>query len=487
VGPRDESPPEDRGSDEFVRFRDYIRENSGIYLEDSKADSLRISLIARATRYGLRTLGEYYDVMRADEQEFRELLSLVTINETSFFRFPEQFEVLGSHVLPELLDSAGSASKNLRFWSAGCSTGEEPYSIAMTLLDSGLLSDDGSGNAAARIVGTDVSSAALARARAALYAQRTLQSVSADRIARHFTRTQQGWRVNDEARSMCSFGYHNLAKDAAPAVAFASWDVIFCRNVTIYFQPESTRRIVRGFFEALRPGGYLFIGHSETLNALSDEFEMREVKGVFVYRRPAMGELSVTSRRVSPPERAASKAALHGKPADVVPAGGAERHSAAGQGSEDPRAAEECDEQGLTSAIALADAGDGDGARAAAARMLEADPLCAPAHHLLGVLSQREGETERAVQEFRRTLYADPDFALAHVSLANIQRERGERDDARRSYENAIRAVHAAPDGAWTLFLGGFAPELVERSCERGLAASKLREPLNAQRTKADT
>ena len=146
--------------EEFRRFRDLLHRQSGIYLEESKLDSLRISLVTRASRLGYQSLQEYYKALERDDSEFNELLNLVTINETSFFRFPAQFDALRDRVLPELMAAKAGGNKGVRIWSAGCSTGEEPYSIAILL--SQLLPDLADWQIS--ILGTDINNEALTRA-----------------------------------------------------------------------------------------------------------------------------------------------------------------------------------------------------------------------------------------------------------------------------------------------------------------------------------
>ena len=268
--------------EEFQRFRDWIHHHSGIYLEESKVDSLRISLVTRATRLGFLEYDEYFDVLSRDEDEFKELMNLVTINETSFFRFPAQFDALRDRVIPEILENKPKVSRSFRVWSAGCSTGEEPYSIAMTLLDSALEAR----GMRSEVLGTDVSTQALDRAKAAVYPAKALASLPQNTVQRWFEPVKGGHRPRARARDIVAFSYHNLIKEPYPLVFAANWDIIFCRNVTIYFRPESTRRVVNNFYESLNPGGYLFIGHSETLTSISDRFEPVEIGGVFLYRKP---------------------------------------------------------------------------------------------------------------------------------------------------------------------------------------------------------
>lgn len=483
----------DLSLEEFRRFRDLLHRQSGIYLEESKVDSLRISLVTRATRLGYRNLGDYYNALAGDEQEFNELLNLVTINETSFFRFPAQFEALRNHVLPELMAAKTGASKGIRVWSAGCSTGEEPYSVAMSLIDSGIEL----AGYKPQVLGTDVSTKALARAKAGVYGKRAMSSVPADALARFFEPTLTGdYRVNEKVRSYVDFGYQNLIREPYPLSLMGNWDVIFCRNVTIYFRLESTRRVVSNFYDSLNDGGYLFVGHSETLTSINETFEAVEVGGVFLYRKPAsrksfaFGQQPARRQRPAKAEESAARperptrtprpatAAASVAPADGVQAtlegaradlrdGRPERvlEAVASVLASDPNNAE----AHLLSAYVHADVGNYDEAMGAADRALAINPLLPVAHYILGIIHQRQGDTVRAVSELKKTIYIDANFALAHLNLANIHKAQRKWDSAAKEYENALKALRQSPNGDWTEFSGGFQADLLVRTCERSL------------------
>jgi len=455
--------PKDITPLQFERLRDLIHTASGIHVDDDRLDALRISLLARGTRLGCPDLDGYLHVLATDARELDELLELVTINETSFFRFPQQFEALRDSVLPELLARAAGDGRPLRIWSAGCSTGEEAYSIAMALADSGM-----SDTSRAVVLGTDVSTRALEAAQSAIYGRRAVVNVPAEMLARHFEEVDGGYRVMPRVARLVEFRQHNLVSDLGPGGPPESWDAIFCRNVTIYFRLESTERVIARFFDALVPGGYLFIGHSETLTPFDTGFEMVEVGDVYLYRKPLEGAADaprVTSART---EAAASRAASSVPRRPV-----AEAHS--GTALSGPAA--------LDDAHRHADAGNLDLAAATCERVLEADPLLGGARYLLAVVRQRQGDTERALEELRRTVYTDPDFALAHLSMANIHKAEHRWDAAARGYENTLGALARSPEGPWTAFLGGFRVELLVASCERSLAecrdASRQERPLD--------
>lgn len=488
----------DLSPEEFQLFRDWIHEHSGIYLEEVKMDSLRISLVTRATRYGFTDYSDYFHVLAGDENEFKELMNLVTINETSFFRFPAQFDALRDRVIPELLNDKSFDDNQFRVWSAGCSTGEEPYTIGMTLLDSMA----GQYGYAMEVVGSDVSTQALERARNAVYPDRATNGLAPGVLEKWFEKVPGGHRPVSRVRNLCHFQYHNLIKEPYPAL-MTGWDVIFCRNVTIYFRLESTKRVVKGFYEALNPGGYLFIGHSETLSSVSDDFEAVEIDGVFLYRKrrtpaavsvPAFRSPRKEEKRPAPREKAAERVrrALRKKtsaaPAADAPAAPEQEARAAefvkqAHGLlEQARAAEalkvalkaleiEPDNMDahVVAAFAYADAGDMAAAKAQAEEALEISPLAAPARYILGVIRREEGDLDGAVSEFKRTIYIDSDFVLAHFALANARKQSGDYTRAKRDYENTLKALERNPEGQWTEFLGGFRTDLLARTCELGL------------------
>lgn len=485
----------DLTAEEFQLFRDWIHQHSGIYLEEIKIDSLRISLVTRATGFGFTDYGDYFRLLSNDDTEFKELMNLVTINETSFFRFPGQFDALRDRVIPEILDGSPSPGpRAFRVWSAGCSTGEEPYTIAMTLLDSTL---EPLGHTC-EVIGTDVSTQALERARKAVYPARAVTNLQQQVVQRWFEPVQDGHRPVQRVRDKCQFHYHNLIKEPYPLALLSNWDVIFCRNVTIYFRLESIRRVVDRFYESLNPGGYLFIGHSETLTSVSDRFEVVEVDGVFLYRKPrAKRSLSFDEvvasrmRRTAPAEQetrsttlgARRRAAFERTPEPVPEAVRASdlvlqahamlEQARAADALEYARSALAIEPDNvdahLVAAFAHADLGQLDDAAAQANTVLATYPLTAGARYVLGVIYQQQGNMDAALSEFKRTVYIDRDFVLAHFAIANIHRLRGELNDACRDYENTLRALYAKPEGSWTAFLGGFRSDLLAKTCERSL------------------
>lgn len=490
---RDKTLSKDLSVEEFRAFRDFIHQHAGIFLEESKLDSLRISIVTRATRMELTEITEYLDVLMYDEEEFKELLNLITINETSFFRFPAQFEALRRRVIPEIIEGKPPGTKLLRAWSAGCSTGEEPYTIAMTLFDSGI---EGLGWEA-QVMGTDVSTKALGVARRGVYKGKALVNLKSDQLARHFVETEDGYSVAQHARRMVDFGYHNLIKEPYPLALMGNWDIIFCRNVTIYFRLESTRRVVANFHRSLNEGGYLFIGHSETLSGISSDFEAIEIDGVYLHRkkrsgRPmsfpsfAFGDVPPAKKAEARPlfeERPRSKATRRPPLAETEPGESFDdllargrRFISVGQHAEGRAAllgAVEIDPKNpaphLLLAVSHADSGDLEEALRQCENALAVNPLQASARYVLGMIHQQAGDLAGAVAEFKKTVYIDADFVLAHLNLGNIYKGQSRMEAACRSYENAVASLDRSPGGPWTEFMGGFTADLIRKTCERSL------------------
>src|SRR4051794_29815027 len=234
---------------------------------------------------GCATVAEYLRMLaQADAVEERQaLLDEVTIPETHFFRNPPQIRALRKHVLPELLRQAADR-RRLRIWSAGCSSGEEPYTVAMLLRE--LLPANAEWDV--RIIATDISTRALAAAEQARYGERAfVMTDPLDRQRFFYLDTDAGgYVVRDEVRELVEFRHHNLVLDPPP-YDDGELDLVLCRNVTIYFDRRTTTQLMQRMHGRLRDGGYLFLGHAETLWQISDDFTLVSLGDAFVYRRGA--------------------------------------------------------------------------------------------------------------------------------------------------------------------------------------------------------
>jgi chemotaxis protein methyltransferase CheR len=281
MGFPDDSRPTMR-SEELRLLSDLVRAACGVPLREDLKFIAERRLWPRLEALGLTDFTAYHRYLRFDARAAEELevaLELLLPHETYFFREPAQLLAFTGEVLPRLL---GAPRRALRLWSAGCSTGEEPYTLAMLLEESGRAA-----GLEVDVLGTDLSARSLQVARKAEYGTSALRATSPERVARHFVALPSGrFAVAPRARPLVSFAQKNLL-DGPGLRLLPRMDVIFCRNVLIYFEAEVRRRVVRAFYEQLAPGGFLLLGHSENLLQTSTDFEVVQLQGDLVYRRPA--------------------------------------------------------------------------------------------------------------------------------------------------------------------------------------------------------
>lgn len=254
---------------EFGLFRDLIYGECGVKIGIEKRTFLESRLRRRMTALGVATALEYYSLVRYSKklQELPALLDIMMICETSFFRNQPQFDLLNDVILPDIIDHKVRANSRLiRIWSAGCSTGQEPYSAAMAVLSR--LPEPESWNI--RVFASDLSFTALERAQSGIYTADQVRGLTEPFMSKYFRRENGNYIVMDEIKRRVIFDYHNLKHDHG----LRSLDVIFCRNVMIYFDTDEQRRLIQRFASCLVPGGYLFIGHAESLQSLSQQFTM---------------------------------------------------------------------------------------------------------------------------------------------------------------------------------------------------------------------
>lgn len=273
--------------EEFIQLRDFIYEKCGIYIAENRKYLIENRLSNRIKELNLKTFGEYYYFLRFDSGKQAELIKLfevITTNETSFYRNPPQLQVLQDAVLKGELDKLRKAGlRKLRIWSAGCSTGEEPYTLSIILnevLGAELPSWD------IKITANDLSEAVLATARKGAYSEYALRTTPAPIIARYFTKMNSEYHIDAKMKRLISFGHINLS-DKAQVRRVERSHIVFCRNVIIYFDDEMKKQIIESFYDNLLPGGCLFIGHAESLHNISRAFKPEHHAGTIVYRKEA--------------------------------------------------------------------------------------------------------------------------------------------------------------------------------------------------------
>lgn len=407
-------------ADAFGHVKSLVITRTGHEYYADKDAQLRERIEFRMAQRGDADVAAYLERLNdPDSDEWPLLESAVTINETFFFRFAEQFDALRRIVLPQLI-ARRREERRLRIWSVGCSTGAEPHSIAILLRD---MLGDAIADWKIALTGTDIDEAALTVARAATYTSWSLRTLGEDERQRLFDRSGDRYRLKDRYRGIARFERHNLLSmiDRAAPLHFADYDLILCRNVLIYFSHDHTTRIVGALSERLADQGLLFVGHAEPNPSFDAVADAVSVGGVLAYRRKGLVERVDAELPVSPSPSV--------RPAPAVPTRPtasqrvlARRSAPLRSVSTNPPAVQSADETDQRTATR--------------------DPV---RHYLSALGAMALGEKERAERGFRDALYLDTGFVMAHYLLGRHLLAEGRTVDGRRSLTNALRAASTLP------------------------------------------
>jgi chemotaxis protein methyltransferase CheR len=270
---------------DFATIRDEVYRQLGLYFEDSKVYFIQKRLEKRMETLGLETFADYAFLLRFGDKsgkEMQALANLVTTNETYMFREFEQLQAFADHCLPMVLKPLEAANdRKLRIWSAGCSSGEEPYTLAIILKE--VMHDFRMWDI--KIKATDIDQVRLEMARRAVYDERSVKEIPPEYFDRHITRLPAGYfGIKPETAKLVELEHLNLS-DRMAMRAMRQFDFIFCRNVLIYFDDASRKAVVDHFYNALKPGGFIFLGHSESIGRISASFKLLRVGQHLVYRK----------------------------------------------------------------------------------------------------------------------------------------------------------------------------------------------------------
>jgi chemotaxis protein methyltransferase CheR len=270
--------------EEFRLLSSYVYDYAGLSFDNSNRFLLESRLQNRLREHHFDSFLKYYHYLLFHQDRISEinaLLDVITTNETYFYREKNQLDALAEEILPELARK-NAAAKSLRIWSAGCSTGEEPYTLAILVRESGLFDNSWK----VQIMGTDISQRVLRTARKAIYSQSSFRTVDDGFINRYFTRTEDGkYALDESVKSMVDFGHMNLMDEKMMGL-IGDCDIIMCRNVIIYFDGNAKARVINSFSRKLVPEGYLLLGHSESLMNITTVFKLKHLTKVMVYQRP---------------------------------------------------------------------------------------------------------------------------------------------------------------------------------------------------------
>jgi len=268
---------------EFVKFREFFYKKTGILFGSNKRYFVDKRISSRIREVGCKTFREYFTMMRfqASGKELQELVNIMTVNETYFFREEHQFKCLSGPILEEVSHYT-PVDQVIRIWSMPSSTGEEPYSIALYLLEhwSKIESRD------IEIIASDIDSAAISRAKEGVYSARSVKRLPSKILNKYFSKVNgDSYKISDDLRDAINFSKGNL-NDPNEMQKFRKFDIIFCRNLLIYFDDISRKRAAEIFYEALNPGGFVLLGHSESMSRISGIFKIRKFPDAIVYQKP---------------------------------------------------------------------------------------------------------------------------------------------------------------------------------------------------------
>lgn len=433
--------PESLQSDShFAALKSWIINRTGLsYFEDKDADFA--TAVGRSYHDRPPSALTILKRLGAEvEGELDRIVEELTIGETFFFRHLEMFDAFRDSVFPDLLKRRGSS--HFRIWCAGCSVGAEPYSLSILLRD---MAEQQGKKPSIEIVGTDLNRRFLRIAETGEYEAWALRGLPEERRKRCFTEKGKKWVLKDKYREGVRFRFHNLVAQIFPAPAddLYAFDLIVCRNVMIYFDTATIRRLADQFHQTLTPGGWLAVGHAEPHTEIFRRFRTVNAKGAVLYQRP-----SAEVHADPPPERInfpifpspSIPAPLAPPPAIPIPPA-------------TPLALERSDPTAQDKLHVLAAEGRLVEARAYCAELINQYPLAPEHHYFLGLIDLQLNDHARAAQAMKQCIYLNRDFALAHYFLG-IAMQGLEREPARH-FRNASQVLAGQPDEAELPFGGG--------------------------------
>ena len=494
-------------SRDIERFRAAVVLRMGLWFDDQKFDYLANVLERRLEAHG--DASSVYlsrlETQANSQAELRELAQELTVGETYFFRHTDQFRACSEVALARRVE-ARAASGQLRLLSAGCSSGEEAYTLAILTRERGL-----DARWDVRINAVDMNPMALERAKQGRYSSWALRETPEQVKKQYFTEDGRDYVLAKAIRDSVVFEEGNLVADDSWLPE--SYDVIFCRNVLMYFTPDNAERVVERFARALAPGGYLFLGHAENLRGLSQAFELLHTHGTFYYQRrdalrapvmlPRAAEMPVAAPRsalaldwastwLETVQRSSDRIrALTEKPiaerAPTLEAPGSAPLARLDLGlalellsherfaealdvlTRMPASSANSPDAVLLRAALLTHCGRFDAAEVACAELLVQDSLSAGAHYLRSLCRERQADTRAAIEHAQIACYLDPAFAMPHLHLGLIARRMGDRSAAQRELTQAALLLQREEASRLLLFGGGFSREGLAALCQSEL------------------
>ena len=489
---------------EVDRFRGSVLRWLGLDFDDSKRGFL-LEVLSRRIQANGRAAEAYLATLEAPEgprDELRTLAQELTVTETSFFRNPDQIRAYAETALPDRM-AARADTRQLSILSAACSSGEEAYTLAACVRDAPGIAG---WNVSIRAV--DINTAMLGKAKAARYSDWSLRTTPAPLKRRLFRAEGRDFVLDESIRKMVKFEERNLTVDDEAFWTPDRFDIVFCRNVIMYFTPEIARAVLDRITRSLVPGGYLFLGHAESLRGMSTAFHLRHTHDTFYYQRkdgpegeragtlpPPLPSVAIdavldpdeswidTIRNASQRIRALTEAPKRGKRAAAKPAGPAPDVRAALDllGREDYAEAQKVldalpadrardPEVLLLSAVLQTHGGNLIAAEAVCEELLRLDEMNAGAHYVMALCRESAGDFARASDHDQIAAYLDPSFAMPRLHLGLLSRRAGDREAAVRELRQALLLLQREDSARLLVFGGGFGRGALMTLCRAELA-----------------
>ncbi len=470
-----------------------VSKRSGLNLEGKKGQSLLTAVSTAFSASSCNTIEDYIYLLSTPSYQSRievdKLISLLTIKETYFFRDRHQFDILRNFILPEIINKKRAADKKIRIWSAGCATGEEAYSIAITLFE--LIPAIASWDIS--LIATDIDNDALSKAQAGEFKKWSFRGVSEDMIEKYFTIEDDTYRINDSFKKIIVFSALNLKEDKFPSILnnTNNMDIVMCRNVTIYFNRDAIKEVINKFYNSLNEGGYLLVGHSEHFSEYYKKFAVKAFPHTIVYQRleippPSQQhgltaaykgiafrniqkELLVIEKEylTSPLQEVKTRKAEDSEETIIFQEAAQlfkenKYDDAAERFVEilelNPKNARAC----VMLAQISANRGDKEAAIKWCEEAIKIDNLCLDAYYLLSLIFQDNGELAKAASLLKKVVYINPSYALGYFELGIIHKKLHKDTDAKRYFKTAKELLVKEPKKSAEHLADSDASELIE-------------------------
>jgi chemotaxis protein methyltransferase CheR len=454
----------------WTRLSELVAERIGLHFPNERLADLHRGLAGAAAEFGfddVETCADWLLCAPLTRTQLQVLANHLTIGETYFFRDKKTFDVLASRVLPDLIHARRGREQRLRLWSAACCSGEEAYSLAILLHQ--LLPDLADWRVT--ILATDINARFLRKAIEGSYGEWSFRDVPSGLKERYFHPTRNAQHViRPDIKKLVTFEHLNLAEDAYPSLTTGTnaMDVIFCRNVLMYFTPPQAMKVIGNLYRALMDGGWLAVSPSEASQAFFTQFVTLNYPGVILYQKNGSGP-----RTHSPPAPLPETPLLaEFHPASFAPAASLHEQARSGEAADSMLASFEGQQREPGAAFsqmarALANQGRLAEALACCDRWIAADKMDAAGHYLRAVVLLEHGHQDDARGALQRVLYLEPTFVLAHFALGSLARSRDRHDEADKHFANTLD------------LLGRLLPHDVLPESD-GLTAGRLTETITA-------